>query len=399
MAQVADKGGGLLEGIGTALIPQTMAGIQQNRERRDQRGALDQLLKLNAPSPIDRQDLSVGTNAPGSVMADLIKPPERFQQETQDYRAQALPLAKRLDPKKYAESMLADLLPSPEEPFTLKEGEVRYGRGGNVLARALPKPPEGFKVGQSREIQRGSLKVFQEFDGQKWNDISSGPAFAPREAKEAPGLGKQYLDTFGGAIPANHMPEIVNGKMTSRTVPIPGSEADPAVIETKRVQTLKQALPKAQGALDSTIADIKQTEDLIDEILSPASDTGLGDVTGFGGGTVGDAFTLGGTEGAKVRAKTKQLEARTMLDSLANLKASSPTGASGMGALSEREGEALRNARAALDRTQDMASYKAALVKYKEALAGTKTRLQSTFQQEYAPVMGGGGQADPLGIR
>lgn len=122
------NGGNLLEDVGTIIAPNISSRLQKLNDRRQERGALDQLLKLNAPSPTDRQDLSVGTNAPGSVMADLIKPPERFQQETQDYRAQVLPLAKRLAPEKFAESMLASILPKP--PLTGKDRYSAPSEGG-----------------------------------------------------------------------------------------------------------------------------------------------------------------------------------------------------------------------------------------------------------------------------
>ncbi len=78
-----------------------------------------------------------------------------------------------------------------------------------------------------------------------------------------------------------------------------------------------------------------------------------------------------------------------MLGALSDLKANSPTGASGLGALSEKEGEALRNAAAALDRTQDIDSYKTALGNYKKSLQATKGRLADAFQKEFAPALGG----------
>ncbi len=244
---------------------------------------------------------------------------------------------------------------------------------------------------------RGQIMTVNEKSPEAQRMLQSGWNKEVRDGTTETGAGKRYQNMFGGSVEPGMQPEVgPDGVPTGRQVPIPGASKDPAVIDQNRIRELTTALPKVKGALDNTIGGLDQTITLIDDILSPASDTGLGDVTGFGGTSFGDLFTAGGTDAANVRAKIKQLESRTMLSSLADLKASSAGGASGLGALSEKEGEALRNASAALDRSQDMESYKTALKNYKAALGATKNRLAQTFLQEYAPVMQQGG-AQPQG--
>jgi lambda repressor-like predicted transcriptional regulator len=84
-----------------------------------------------------------------------------------------------------------------------------------------------------------------------------------------------------------------------------------------------------------------------------------------------------------VRAKIKQVEGRAFLSGLATLKESGAT----LGAVSEKEGAAVKDAQAALDRAQSKEDYTAALILYRDALEAAKNSIQSTFQQEYAPVL------------
>lgn len=71
-------------------------------------------------------------------------------------------------------------------PFNLGPNERRFAGGKEIAANIVPQKPDTFKVGQTREFQRGGAKVTQEFDGKTWNDIAEGPAFAPREGQSAP---------------------------------------------------------------------------------------------------------------------------------------------------------------------------------------------------------------------
>lgn len=257
----------------------------------------------------------------------------------------------------------------PQVPFAPKEPTAPIGRVKNLPNR---------------------MAIQQEWGPAGWSNVGTPYSLdAPREQKEAPGLGKVYQDTYGGAPPPNHVPEVVNGKLTGRTVPMPGSEADPAVVERKRVTELRTARPKVESALNQTVAEFDKTLGVIDDIMSPDNDTGLGDVTGFGGTWLGRAITPPGLQSAKVQAKINQLKGRAFLGGIAQMKAASPTGATGLGATSEKEGQAVTDAQAALDQAQNLTDYKAALTQYRKAIADAKANIKSTFDKEYA--VGGGG--------
>lgn len=79
---------------------------------------------------------------------------------------------------------LSQLLPKPPSYMDVAGiGLVQTNAPGGpkTTIPITPKPPEGFKTGQTREVQRGSEKITQEFDGANWKDIGSGPAFAPTQ--------------------------------------------------------------------------------------------------------------------------------------------------------------------------------------------------------------------------
>lgn len=68
-------------------------------------------------------------------------------------------------------------------PYSLTPGEVRF-QGGKQIASAPFAPKEGFKVGQTREFQRGDQKVTQQWDGTQWADLAQGAAFAPKDPEK-----------------------------------------------------------------------------------------------------------------------------------------------------------------------------------------------------------------------
>lgn len=418
LGKVADMGvlaGGLAAMAGGPMsllaLPAFLKGYADDQEEQDRidkaRYATNALMTGQLPAA---EDPNTG------ITWNQSRPVDTGGQEAVNYAAQSPVFAPEL-----AKRRIDQMMPAPET-FSEKPEEglgpdgkpafLQFGsRGGQRFVQNFTPLPKAQDVGgmitlvdrngkefpvneKSPEAQRmaasGQYRV-------KEKDTPAMRPWRPLSPQEAQGLGitqggPSYITNgidvkpIEGTAPRPNLQW--NADHTAQ-VPVQGSEADPAVAEAKRINGLRVAMPDAQSALKNTMSGIDQTTALIDDILSPKNDTGLGDVTGFGGTGLGDALTFGGTEGANVRAKIKQLESRTMLGALSDLKANSPTGASGLGALSEKEGEALRNAAAALDRSQDMTSYTNALKNYKLSLQGTKDRLSQAFQKEFAPVMGG----------
>lgn len=214
-------------------------------------------------------------------------------------------------------------------------------------------------------------------------EAAKRPPAAPKEPKTPVQL---YEERYGKIEPGMS-PEIANGVLTGRQIPAAGASKDPATIETARVKDLELSLPKASAALQSSLGEFDKTITAIDEVLSPDNAEGLGDVTGFGGTSIGKMLTPAGGDAARVQARLDQIRGRTFIAGMNALKAASPTGATGLGAASEREGENVIQAQAALNQAQSDEDYAKALREYKAALVQAKNTIASTFQQEYAPVL------------
>lgn len=71
-----------------------------------------------------------------------------------------------------------------EEPYTLSPGQVRYGRGGQVVAAAPDKPEPSIKRGETRKIIKGGEEVQQEWDGSGWAEIGRGSRWQPHQAPQ-----------------------------------------------------------------------------------------------------------------------------------------------------------------------------------------------------------------------
>lgn len=171
-----------------------------------------------------------------------------------------------------------------------------------------------------------------------------------------------------------------------------------------------------QNALGGYSSEIDNQMALIDEVLGAGS--GL-DANGnpinvkYMPGVEGNLGARGavpnfwGTDAANAEAKLNQIDAKTFLKTLGDLKNQSATGASGLGSLTENEGKKIQAAAAALSRSQDAASYARNLLKYKSELAASKQRMIAGYQNLYgvddsqAPAMTGAPDlsgGDPLRV-
>jgi hypothetical protein len=86
---------------------------------------------------------------------------------------------------------------------------------------------------------------------------------------------EQFTKRFG-AVPANMTPEVRDGAITGRLVPMQGGEKDPAVIEQAKAAKLKEDLPTARSkflavtqplqAMKAQIAEIKKDPNTVDVV-------------------------------------------------------------------------------------------------------------------------------------
>ena len=82
-----------------------------------------------------------------------------------------------------------------------------------------------------------------------------------------------------------------------------------------------------------------------------------------------------------------------MFSQMQALRAASPNGSTGLGQQSDAEGAALRESFTRLDQAQSPTAYKAALDEVVARLEKSKTRLESAYTAEFAPLRKGAAAA------
>ena len=128
---------------------------------------------------------------------------------------------------------------------------------------------------------------------------------------------------------------------------------------------------KAQQAKEESVSAMNDSIGRIDDLLrDPAFST----VGTFGGDIVGQ---IPHTVAKDVRAKLDTISARSVIDVLSSLKSLSTNGSSGFGALSEKEGEILRNAAANLNPGQSNAAIQKNLLELKSKLARSRDLISA----------------------
>lgn len=104
------------------------------------------------------------------------------------------------------------------------------------------------------------------------------------------------------------------------------------------------------------------------------------------GGMLGHAASmLSGKSAGAALALYKQVTGGTFLAGLAKLKAASKTGATGLGAVSEREGDKVQSDAAALDRLQQAPDFRKQLATYISEIEGFASRMAAAAQTDGIP--------------
>jgi hypothetical protein len=154
---------------------------------------------------------------------------------------------------------------------------------------------------------------------------------------------------------------------------------------TLKEQAAAAKQQKVQAAQADTIATYDDSIRKIDELLKSPDVGTLGTYTG-------DAMAIFPHSGARnARAALDTIKNRVLLDTISKLKALSATGASGFGALSNQEGEILKNSIASLDKAQTHDAIVAALKDIQRVMRTSRDRVAGAGQQSApsAPAAGG----------
>lgn len=95
-----------------------------------------------------------------------------------------------------------------DEPYTLKEGETRYGPDGRIInSNHKPEKPEGPKLGETRKRVSGGEEIQEELTRDGWKEIGRGSRWQPHQPQVDP------------------LVEVVDPANPRRTVMVPRSQA------------------------------------------------------------------------------------------------------------------------------------------------------------------------------
>ena len=145
----------------------------------------------------------------------------------------------------------------------------------------------------------------------------------------------------------------------------------------QRLQAKERETRKLSGAIGSKIDSQVRNIDLL------LADKGLDEITGNWRGSVpGGIMALTSQSAANALAKYKTLAANATIAELTEMRAASPTGGA-LGNVSDYEDKMLRDAAATLDRAQDLATFKTALLDYRNKLTAAKARLLGAYAEDF----------------
>lgn len=184
--------------------------------------------------------------------------------------------------------------------------------------------------------------------------------------------------------------------------PIPGGPTT-TPISPKEMQVREAKFPQATSTLKSFES---KSDQLIADIERLKTHPGLKSITGIVYGRTPSVTK----EGREAQALYDKITAGLQFKELQDMRNASPTGGA-LGNVSNQEGQFLRQAAGALDRTQEASSVQAELDRIANSVKGTKQRLREAYDMTYdykglggagggaaAPAAGGAAN-DPLGLR
>ena len=154
--------------------------------------------------------------------------------------------------------------------------------------------------------------------------------------------------------------------------------ASESYISVEELTKREDAWTKVNGALEHAEDEIDSVVKSIDELIKNPS---LSEITGSVQGRV-DWFTTS-EQGLAALSLYNMIMAKGTLRAIQDLKAASPTGATGMGGTSDGEMLTLAQSQGSIDRKQGKKYLIAGLRAYKAELLGSKTRLRNVVDETY----------------
>jgi hypothetical protein len=162
----------------------------------------------------------------------------------------------------------------------------------------------------------------------------------------------------------------------------------------RRDQAEGKAAAGQRAATQAYRGAVASMQEQYDRAVALHNHAGVPGITGRYGSLVGEDGQLGAAATRAASAPTRaalalheQIMGATFLEGLSRLKNASKTGATGLGAVSEREGAMVQAATAALNRKQDAADYRRQLATYAASIDGAVQRLAEAAEEDgMAPI-------------
>ena len=216
-----------------------------------------------------------------------------------------------------------------DEKNRRRELEERFAAGDDSALKALD-PIAWWKNEQAKQQAAQSLR----------NSMALASYKARLDAQNNGNANLQYVDGVGMVDKrTGRVTPLIDQSGQVYMSPKQRKEAeDAAKLEQQRENQKSFVLRNAQTQLTS-----------LDNALSMIPENGISWNTGFTGSALS---MIPGTDARNLQAELDTIGSGAMLQTMQALKAASPTGATGMGALSDSEGKLLRDSLGSLDRWQ-----------------------------------------------
>ena len=249
---------------------------------------------------------------------------------------------------------------TPQQALDSLSGYVGKGLSqeqADNMASQIPNDMAGFKNWQVKTL-RGMLSPEDQLGDR-------------REQEELQLQREQQAQDMRSAKAAKADPAAMQKAMYERV-------ASESYISVEELTKREDAWTKVNGALEHAEDEIDSVVDAIDELIKNPS---LSEITGSVQGRV-DWFTTS-EQGLAALSLYNMIMAKGTLRAIQDLKAASPTGATGMGGTSDGEMLTLAQSQGSIDRKQGKKYLIAGLRAYKAELLGSKTRLRNVVDETY----------------
>ena len=228
-----------------------------------------------------------------------------------------------------------------------------------------PSTPEGFKAYQdAKRAERPDLLLNPEVEAQRIRmALASRPPAPPRAEQPL----EKVVDPITGKIVFASREQALQGRMT----PAAAMES----LNPKEIQAREAKYPAATLAVKTIESSSDKLASDLDEL---AKHPGLSGISGL---IYGNTPAI--TKDARVALeKYKSILARGGFSELQSMRAASPTGGA-LGNVSNQENQYLRDAFAAIGRSQDTADLKTALQSAANVARAAKQRVREAYDMTY----------------